>query len=228
MKIPRLTPRLQKIYDAVPACSCAADIGTDHAYIPVCLTLSEKCKRAVACDIKKGPLERAEKTIASYGAADLVQTRLGGGLTPLAPDEADTIIIAGMGGLLIAQILSDCDMTAKSAKRLILQPMTAAVELREYLISNGYKIEKEYLAREDSKIYNIISAVPGKSEPYTAAQLYIGCGLSGEADFSQYYESRLKKLSRRIDGLTASKNPENHKKLRELEILKEMIENENF
>ena len=228
MKIPRLTPRLQKIFDAACICGCAADIGTDHAYIPVCLTLSGRCKKAIACDIKRGPLERAEKTISLYGAAERVQTRLGGGLTPLSPGEADTIIIAGMGGLLIAQILAGGEMTAKAAQRLILQPMTAAPELREYLISNGYKIEKEYLAREDSKIYNIISAASGKSEPYTAAELYMGRGLSEEADFTEYYKSRHIKLSRRIAGLAASKNPENYKKLRELEILKEMIENENF
>lgn len=228
MKIPRLTPRLQKIYDAAAACGCTADIGTDHAYIPVCLTLSGKCKRAIACDIRRGPLDRAEKTISSYGAADLVQTRLGGGLTPLTPGESDAIIIAGMGGILIAQILAEGAAIAKSARQLILQPMTAVPELREYLISNGYKIEKEYLAREDNKIYNIISAAPGESEPYTAVQLYMGRGLSGEADFPEYCRGRLKKLSRRINGLASSKNPENHKELRELEILKEMINNENF
>lgn len=227
MKLPRLMPRLKKIYDIVPPCSCAADIGTDHAYIPVCLTLTGKCQRAIASDIGKGPIERAKTVISQYGAK-AVETRLGRGLETVAPFEADAIIIAGMGGLLIADILSGSEETAKSASRLILQPMTAEAELREYLINNGYTIETEYPVREDEKIYIIISAKAGHDRPYSRAELYMGRKTQKNEDYPFYRAARIKKIDKRIQGLSLSENEENKNRLLKLIKLREMIDNENL
>lgn len=227
MKLPRLMPRLQKIYDIVPPCTTAADIGTDHAYIPVCLCLSGKCQSAIASDIRKGPLERALATIEEYGAAS-VKTRLGSGLMTVKPNEAQAIIIAGMGGILIADIIETSKETALSASKLILQPMTAVPELREYLTENGFKIEKEYLVREEEKIYTVISATVGTDRPYTKAELYMGRCLDKDGLYEDYRKIRLKKLDRQIRGLSQSENEENKKRLASLINLKEMIENENL
>lgn len=228
MKLPNLTPRLQKIYDIVPPCGSIADIGTDHAYIPVCLTLSKKCQRAIASDIKEGPVLRAKSTVLAYGAEDLVDVRQGSGLETIKSGEADAIIIAGMGGLLIANILSAAEETAKSAKLLILQPMTAAKELREFLIGGGYEILKEYLVFEEEKLYNIISARPGISRPYTKAEIFMGADFEDEAIYAVYRRRRMEKIQKQIDGLSKSDFPENKKRLKELIELKEMIENENL
>lgn len=228
MKLPKLTPRLKKIYDIVPPCKTVCDIGTDHAYIPVCLTLSGKCESAIASDIVKGPVERAKATVSSYGADEKVSVRLGGGLETVSENEADTVIIAGMGGLLIAQILEESDAVAKSAKTLILQPMTAIPELREYLNKNGYIIETEYIVREEEKLYTIILATVGEDIPYSKAELYMGKKIEKNENFESYHNERFLKLQKQIDGLSKSDNEKNLIRLKELTTLKEMIENENL
>ncbi|MBE7011861.1 MAG: SAM-dependent methyltransferase [Ruminococcaceae bacterium] len=228
MKIPKLTPRLQKIYDIVPPCKTICDIGTDHAYIPVCLTLSGKCDFAIASDIVKGPVERARATVSAYDAEDKVSVRLGGGLETVSENEAETIIIAGMGGLLIAQILGNSKNVAKSAKTLILQPMTAVSELREYLNQNGFTIEKEFIVREEEKLYTIMLVLVGEDTPYTKAELYMGKKIEKDENFDSYRKNRIYKLEKQINGLSMSENEKNVNRLNELKKLKEMIENENL
>ncbi len=227
MKLPRLTPRLQKIYDIAIPCETAADIGTDHAYIPLCLFLKGKCQRAIASDVGKGPLSRARATALEYGGEN-ISLRLGSGLTTLTENEAEVIIIAGMGGILIKDILKASEKIAKSAKQLILQPMTASPELREYLNHSGYIIEKEYLVREENKIYTIMSVLLGEDFPYTKAEIYMGKVFDRGSLYEHYRKERLKKLNKRINGLSLSQKEENKAELNELISLKEMIENENL
>ena len=227
MKLPKLTPRLQKIYDILSPCETACDIGTDHAYIPVCLCLSNKCQKAIASDIKKGPVERARKTVSLYGAEKQVEVRLGGGLETVSEGEPDAIIIAGMGGLLIAQILEDSENIAKSAKELILQPMTAISELREFLNKNGYTIKEEHIVREEEKLYTVMKVSVGKDTPYTDAELYMGKVVIKDENYDSYKISRLAKIDKQIAGLNRSQNADNKNRLDNLLSLKEMIENEN-
>ena len=139
-----LSPRLKTLYDITPMCDCFADIGTDHAYLPVYLCKNGKCKTAIASDIVKGPLERAKATIKKHNMEDKISIRLGGGVSTLERDEADVVLIAGMGGLIIADILKDGFDVLKTVKNIILQPMTAVSDLREYLYNNNWKIDKEY------------------------------------------------------------------------------------
>ena len=153
IRIPKLTPRLALIASLVQDGATVADIGTDHAYIPIYLVNSGIAKHAVASDKSIGPLKIAEENIKLYGCEDKILVLQSDGLAAYAAGAVDTIIIAGMGGLLIAEILEGNKYVAKSAKRLILQPMTAGTELREYLVANGYIITDEKVAREKNKFY---------------------------------------------------------------------------
>ncbi len=154
-----MTPRLYAIADCVPFAESLADVGTDHAYIPVYLCLAGRVKRALAMDVRTGPLERAEANIQKFGLEDTIKTRLSDGLAELSDGEADTAVIAGMGGLLIAEILEKAPVTLSN---YILQPMTAVAELRAYLEKNGYKILQEKLVQEDNKIYTVMHAKRGE------------------------------------------------------------------
>ncbi len=228
MKLPALTPRLDTIARLIPNCRCFADIGTDHAYLPVFMCMSGIADTAIASDIKKGPLLRAEKTVSDFNLNDKICLRLGAGVDTLEKDEADTVAIAGMGGLVIAEILRAGIDKLTSLKALILQPMTADSELREFLINNGWTIKEEHLAKEDDKIYNILSVVwSGKNESYSPLELYLGKQLieNKPEHFNEYLLKRTKKLNNMVDGLKASKSAESKKKLFEcMTLLKEIEE----
>ncbi|MDY3928911.1 MAG: class I SAM-dependent methyltransferase [Clostridia bacterium] len=155
-----ITPRLQKIIDLVDV-ETIADIGTDHAYIPIRLAEDKRITRAVACDKNEGPIEIARANVEKYGFDNIIELRCGDGLFPIDKGEVQTIIIAGMGGNLIGDIIEAQIGKAKSAK-LILQPMNAQYELRKRLEKMGFDIFKEELAKEGYKIYNIFTAVAGE------------------------------------------------------------------
>ncbi len=221
-----LNPRLKKIAELVPPNSCTADIGTDHAYIPIALVKDGLAPRAIASDIKKGPLARAAANIHAHGLAEKIETRLGPGLTTLCEgDNPEVIIIAGMGGILIADILAASPDIVKNAKLLILQPMTAVTELRQYLCEKGYEITAEYLQSEEEKIYNIITAKPAGNMPYTLKELYLGKDLDKTSPHlvEQYERSVLNKLNKRIEGLKKSQNPETEKELEETQNLLKVL-----
>ena len=116
----RLKPRLQTAADMVRIGSRVADIGTDHAYLPASLILSGKIPSAVAADLRKGPLENAEETVRNNHIEDRVQLRLSDGLKCVSPDEADDIVIAGMGGILISEILTAAEWVRNPRYKLIL------------------------------------------------------------------------------------------------------------
>ncbi len=156
-----MTPRLLAIGESVPAGARVADVGTDHGYIPIYLCLKNKITKALAMDLRPGPLMRAEENIARYGLENQIKTRLSNGLLELQSGEADTAVIAGMGGLLIAEILEAAKFPLDC---YVLQPMTATAELREYLAANGYEICREVLAQEDEKIYTIMTVRPGNMQ----------------------------------------------------------------
>ncbi|MGI6704417.1 MAG: tRNA (adenine(22)-N(1))-methyltransferase [Clostridia bacterium] len=158
----RLTPRLSAIAAMVPGGSVVADIGTDHGYIPVFLIAGGKVRRAVASDVKIGPLDKARGVIRRHGLEDRIETRLGNGLEVLKPGEVDTIVIAGMGGMLIKDLLEAGRSALEGIKRLVLQPMNAQEVVREWLSRNGYEICDETLAREKERVYQIIAAMPGE------------------------------------------------------------------
>lgn len=130
-----------------------ADIGTDHGYVPIYLYLQGKIKKAYACDVRKGPLEKCRANIALHGAEGAIETRLGSGLTPLQPGEAETAIMAGMGGMLIVHILQDSPEVAASLKELVLSPQRDFSEVRRYLHKIGFAIKEERMLKDDGKPY---------------------------------------------------------------------------
>lgn len=160
----RLTARLQKIADQVTRGHRVADIGTDHGYIPIYLLKNKISPFVIAGDINKKPLNSAQNNIEANKLAKSIETRLGSGLSILRPKEVDTVIIAGMGGLLISELLEDSKETVKALDSLILQPMQTQSELRRYLVGNNFTIEKDILVKEGRYIYEIIVARPGKQE----------------------------------------------------------------
>ena len=151
-----LTPRLKLIFEHVNS-KIIADIGTDHAYIPIELVKAGICTKVIATDIKEGPASIAREHIRKNGLN--IEVRVGSGLTVLKEGEVEQIIIAGMGGKLISDILGASENIA-SATKLILQTMNGQYELRKYLIKNGYNIVAENLTCEGTKVYNLFNVSP--------------------------------------------------------------------
>ena len=171
----KISNRLKKCADMVSGNSKIADIGTDHAYIPIYLLLQKKISHAIACDIGEGPLKNAEKNIKNYGFENYIETRLSDGFLNIKENEADEIIIAGMGGNMISNILNNCPWKNKYKKRFILNPMKYEEKLHEFLFSNGYKIQKEIAVKCSGKSYLIIDALfTGEKYNPLKHELYIG------------------------------------------------------
>ena len=154
----KLTDRLLKIASLVTEGKRVADIGTDHGYIPVYLLNQGKVPYAILADVNKGPLENARGEVRYNKLLDKVDLRLGSGIEVLEKGEVDEVIIAGMGGILISELLEAKLEVAHSVDKLILQPMQAQNELRKYLLNNGFEILDEVLVKEDFRIYEIIIA----------------------------------------------------------------------
>lgn len=158
----KLSMRLQKIADFVPHNSIVADIGTDHGYIPRYLIEENISKQVIASDVSKGSLDKTISYIDELKLNHKIIPRLGDGLEILKPFEVDTLVIAGMGGLLIRDILEKDKNITNSINNFIFQPMVAAKELRDYLLNNGFIIIDEELVLEEDKFYEIIFAKKGK------------------------------------------------------------------
>lgn len=201
-----LSERLQKIADCVRA-EAVADIGTDHGYIPIYCVQNGSCSRAIACDINAGPLKAAKENISAHGLADRIETRLSDGLEALLPNEADAIVIAGMGGFLIRDILIRGADKIGNNTVLILQPMVAAAELREYLCENGYDIFEEKLAREESKFYNILCVKKGKCT-YSAKDVLVGKNIADDKNYADYIAFHKNVIEKIIAGLEKSSGKE--------------------
>ena len=155
----QLSQRLSSVASMVTAGNCLADVGTDHGYVPIYLYERNVIPRAIAMDVNKGPLERAALHIAESGMKDAIETRLSDGLNALKPGEADSIVIAGMGGPLMIRILSAYPEVTASAKELILQPQSEIPELRIWLYEQGYEIVEEHMVYEEGKYYPMFKAI---------------------------------------------------------------------
>ncbi|MCI8718343.1 MAG: SAM-dependent methyltransferase [Lachnospiraceae bacterium] len=155
----QISDRLKLVISFVAPCGAAADIGTDHAYVPIALVKAKTVKRAFALDINRGPLERARKHIEEENLSEWIETRQSDGLEGLCENEADSIIIAGMGGELIANILEKGEKVVKTAKELVLSPHSEVFLVRKYLVKNGYQIVREQMIFDMGKYYTVLKAV---------------------------------------------------------------------
>ena len=197
-----LTPRLHLLADWVPPGARLADVGTDHGYLPVWLRLHGRVASAIACDLREGPLVRARETGRIWGA-DGVDYRLGNGLTVVSPEEADTIVIAGMGGENIAAILARAPWTADGDHTLLLQPQTRAEVLRAFLTENGYAIRREALVEDRGVLYPVMEAGGGEMS-LTLGQLHGGAALLQDPLGERYIIEKIIRLQTAVAGLNRS------------------------
>ncbi|HHW47071.1 MAG TPA: SAM-dependent methyltransferase [Clostridiaceae bacterium] len=200
----QLKGRLKLVADMVPPCRIVGDVGTDHAYVPIYLVKNKICEKAIATDVRTGPIDKARKNIMQYKMESYIETRVGYGLEPLEDNEIDIVIIAGMGGLLIRDIISKSYMKAQKARRLIFQPMNAADVLREWLYKNGFDISDEGIAQEDGKIYIVLAAEwTGLSKQFDEVYYHVGEKLVGKRDplLKEYLERKLRQIDKTVKGL---------------------------
>lgn len=221
--------RLEMIFSMIPGGECLSDVGTDHGYIPIRAVQTGKVKRAIASDIGKGPLSRASEHILSAGLSDKIETRLGPGLSVLKKDEADIIVIAGMGGAEIRTILFSDPEIARSCKALILSPHKDAALLRNALSENGFRIFDEETVSEDGKYYPVISAVyDGSQRKLTEREAIFGpVNLEKRTESFRHFleneEERLSGILSEMDMHHVSGNDAKYRKIREelLQVKKE-------
>ena len=197
-----LTPRLQLLADWVLPGARLADVGTDHAYLPVWLRLHGRVVSAIGCDLREGPLARAKETGRAYGAEG-IDYRRGNGLEVVSPEEADIIAIAGMGGENIAAILARAPWTARGDHTLLLQPQTRAEVLRAFLAENGYVILREALVEDRGVIYPVMEAGAGEMS-LTLGQLYGGAALLHDPLGDRYIIEKIIRLQIAVAGTNRS------------------------
>ncbi|NLV77288.1 MAG: SAM-dependent methyltransferase [Tissierellia bacterium] len=228
----QLSDRLKKIANYVPKNTIVGDIGTDHGYIPVYLISKSIAKKVIATDISQNSLNKIINYVNSTNHMDNIENieiRLGDGLEPIRPFEVDTVIIAGMGGLLIRDILDKDKTKRDSITYFILQPNIASRELREYLYENNFEIIDESLVKEDGKFYEIIYAKKGKS--YVTKDIYyeVGEKLIHNKDplLKEFIHDKIKRLKNiiiELEDKNTNKAKERYEKLnKEILELKEVL-----
>lgn len=202
----KLNERLLTAVQFVREGSRLADIGTDHGYLPIFLILEGRIPFAIAADINRGPLDKADENINKYALDGKIKTVLCDGLRSIDKDEVDDVAIFGMGGELIVKILDESPWLKDAAKRLILQPMTHPEKLRKYLADNGYRIIGEAISFDRGKIYQTICAeYDGIIRKFDDITLLYGEYIlkNGGELLSEQMEIDSKKLSRKIEGKRA-------------------------
>ncbi len=170
----QLSKRMRLLASKVTEGNRLADVGTDHGYIPIALILEKKIPSAIAMDVNQGPLERARAHIHTYRLDTYIDARLSDGLHGLKPGEADTVLIAGMGGALTVRILREGAHCLDTIKELILQPQSEIYLVRKYICGHGFCIVEEDMVKEDGKYYSVIKAVHGQTVPLNSEMLCYG------------------------------------------------------
>ena len=232
----RLSERLNRIATYLIDCESIADIGTDHAYLPIYIAQSGNAKKFILTDINEGPLQKAKLNCEKYlsndsstqyssnigdGLIPMFSFRIGDGLIPIANGEVEACVIAGMGGELIVNILSADKVKTDSIKRYVLQPRTKCDELRQWLCENKYSIIAEDLAKERGKICEIIVVSTEKSTGGESLNQLDYLLNNNNPLFEEYLMQKIGTEERILEGLANSKRKED-------EGLSELIERERL
>ena len=188
-----LKNRLKTIESLVPIGARVADIGTDHGHLPISLVRGKIASEVIACDINEKPLKNAKENIEKTGTEN-IELRLGDGLAPIKPDEVDCIVIAGMGGEVIAGILDSCPFIKDKSYTLLLQPMTSADLLRKYLCQNGFSIVSETAVAEGKRIYTVIKATFGGEKTDFSEAFYLCGKLDPKDETARLYIEKQQKI----------------------------------
>ena len=182
----KLSKRLERIASFVQPGSRVADIGTDHGYVPIWLVQKGVCPSALAMDVRKGPLERAEEHVEEVGLSGKIELRLSDGLAKLKAGEADTVVIAGMGGKLTCRILEQgrhvWENWSEGKERLILSPQSEQDEVRHFLEEQGFLILREAMLTDEGKYYIVIEAARGTMRPGREQDYRFGADLIRKKD----------------------------------------------
>lgn len=159
-----------------PQIECVADVGTDHGYLPIWLVEQGIADRAIAMDVRTGPLQRAQEHIREHQLGAYIETRLSDGLAALHRDEAQVIVIAGMGGATMSGILEAGQALISPDTILVLQPQSELYEFRRYLVTHGFRLLSEDMVEEDGKYYPMMKVQKGLKAPlsYTKEELRYG------------------------------------------------------
>jgi len=191
----RLSERLGRVAANVHSGGVLADIGCDHGFTSIYLVQQGQVRGAIAMDVNAGPLERAAAHVEQYGMAHRIQVRLSDGMDRLAPGEADTILISGLGGALMARILEQGRDVVAGAGELVLSPQSEIFLVRRKIHELGFAIVHEEMVEDHGKYYVIIRAVPGR-ESYGREEYFYGRRLIQEGDqvFRNYLQGELKRL----------------------------------
>ena len=196
-----LSPRLDAAAALVRGGGILADIGTDHAYLPVYLIQTDKISSAIAADIGKMPLQNAAETVEHYSLQQKISLRLSDGLNSFAPGEADEFVFAGMGGTLIAEKLAEIPWVKNPALHFVFQPQSRAEELREYLYLNGFEINRELAVHEGRRYYIAFDAsYTGNNTAFRPSDLFIG-KLPHNADAKEHLSHQLNRLQKKYNAL---------------------------
>lgn len=234
-----LSRRMQMLADMVRLGSRVADVGCDHAFLPVYLVRTGKSPKCLAMDVRKGPLSGAAEHIASCGLEEYIETRLSDGLTAYHIGEADTLVCAGMGGRLMERILTEGGEKSRSFAELILQPQSEIPEFRIFLRNAGFLITEEEAVYEDGKFYFAMKAVyrgrevsvrkdrptDRREEPAGSYDLYGEHLLLGRHPvLKQYLQKRLQAVEELIGQLQQKHSIKSGNRQRELSLEKEHLE----
>ena len=212
----KLPPRLEVIAGMVPDGAKLADVGTDHGLVPIRLLQEERIRSAVASDIRAGPLSRAMANAAEHSISGIRFVQCDG-LSGICPEEADTIVIAGMGGETIASILKAAPWSHRD-RTLILQPMSHPELLRMALADMSLRITRECLVKDSGKIYSVIKAIAGAPVDLSEAEKYVGKipMIIDQDFFSDQLEQWEHKFRLAVDGLSRSSREEDAQKCEKL------------
>lgn len=207
----RLSPRLTKVAEFVDKGLKVADVGTDHAYLPIYLVENNISPKVIATDINEGPIENAKKSIEYHMSivdSNKIDLRLSSGLSAIEIGEIDIAIIAGMGGLLIRDIILESLDVVRSLEYLIIQPQNAKYEIRKWLCENNFKILEEKLAFENDKVYEILKISSGVME--CKDDIYFEIGINTDfidrEDYKKFLNGKIIKYKEIVKNLKKSKN----------------------
>ena len=165
----QLPKRLETIIERMPDSGCLADIGCDHAYVAIEAVRRGRAARALACDVRKGPLQQAAEHILCAGLAGKIETRLSDGLEKVAPGEADTVVVAGMGGPLMERILQG---RLRDFAHFVLSPQSEIPHFRRFLLTEGMQIDEETMLIDEGKYYVILN-VSKRADATSSDSMYV-------------------------------------------------------
>lgn len=206
---------------------CVVDVGTDHAYLAIHLVESKKAVKVIATDLREGPLDNASSNIKKYNCEETIETRLSDGLEEVRSSEVDDIIIAGMGGELIAEIIGSATWLKDRGKHLILQPMTMAEHLRRFLFNEGFRILEEKAVTSANKVYTVmLVAFEGGDIRVSDLYPYIG-ELEKNLDDAavQYVKKEIRDLNNKASGCRCQGALDKASELEDVKVkLKKLIE----